>query len=361
MNAIAVAAVDGPNVHHLLKDMYPHDRVDYAKMREYLRSDADKRLGKSYDVEFAVLMQGQAVNSMTPSSVSARMTFVEYLTSAGWLVVEKDPPETYPFELIDANIMLANALVVPAQIVRDEMNGLAKLFEADASCELSSKTRENLRDAVTDLRVYRQMFTTRQWLALRASTSLMLATMNRPRVRRALVKLLFRAYGAVAEAQTKQDAYFEGIRSALIHYFESVDSWKGVDRKFLETREPQELLQMARRVEKEQSRALTKLRLERDVDSLLSEWVLGKVKPDLTKPPRHPAVTYLVGSDYRNFLPLAERMKRYGAQPVFVTFKGQLDRASPKTRQEVNAYPCIWLEQFLTGSSANSRKNGLVA
>jgi hypothetical protein len=360
MNAIAVAAVDGPNVYHLLKDLYPQDRVDYAEMRKHLCSDAVKRLGEDYDVEFAVLMQGQAVNSMTPSSVSARMTFVEYLTSAGWLVVEKDPPESYPFELIDANEMLANALVVPAQIVRDEMHGLAKLFEADASCELSSNTRENLRDAVTDLRVYRQMFTTRQWLALRASTSFMLATMNRASSRRALVKLLYRAYGAIADTQTKQDSYFSGIRTALIHYFENVDAWKGVDRKFLETREPQELLQMARRVEKEQSRALTKLRLERDVDSLLSEWVLEKIKPDLTKPPRHPAVTYLVGSDYRNFLPLAERMKRYGAQPVFVTYKGQLDRANTKTRQEVNAYPCIWLEQFLTGS-ARSRKKGLVA
>lgn len=364
MNGIAVAAVDGPNVHHLLKELYPTDRVDYAAMREHLRADATKRLGKDFVWESAVLMQGQAANSMTPDSVAARMTFVGYLTGAGWPVVEKDPPESYPFELIDANERLKQAMIVPAQITRDEMLGLARYLESDARGKLSDEARENLRAAASELKVYRQMFDSKQWIALRASTSLLLVTMNRPSSRRALVKLLFRTYQSIAEAQAKQDTYCEGIRTALTHYFESFGEWGGVDRRLLETCEPQELLQLARRVENEQNKALTALRYERDVDSLLSEWVLAKVKPDPTKPPRHPAVTYLVGSDYRNFLPLAERMKRYGAQPVFVTFRGQLDRANSKTKQEVSAYPCIWQEQFLVGSNAKnvkSRKNGLVA
>ncbi len=351
MSAIAVAAVDGPNVHRLLKDLYGNQRVDYASLRQHLRSDAQERFGGRFDWRAAVLLQGQAVNSMTPDSIAARMAFAEYLAGAGWPLIEKDPSGDYPFELIDANRLLKRAMTVPAQITRSE------LLELGARGRFSDEDLGNLREATSELKAYRQTFTARRWLMLRA----IIATLSALKSRRTLVKVLARTYGSIAQMQAKQDVYYAGIRSALAHYFENFEVPDGASRQYLDACEPQELMRLARRVEKEQSTMLTALRHERDVDALLSEWVLEKIKPDPTKLPRHPAVTYLVGGDYRNFLPLAERMKRYGVQPVFVTFERQLDQASLRTRQEVGVYPCIWLEQFLVKPTDKDQDNGLVA
>lgn len=84
-----------------------------------------------------------------------------------------------------------------------------------------------------------------------------------------------------------------------------------------------------------------------DIDADLSSWVLTQVKPDgVGGLSDLPAVVYLVGADFNNFLPLAERLKRYGAQPVLITVKGKLDQLNRQTRRGMELYDVVFIEDI---------------
>lgn len=352
MSTLVIIAVDGPNVHHQQREFYGKDvKLNFGRLREALALDATTHgpFGSEVELRTAVFQQGQAARQQTEDSIASRERFQGYLRAAGWEVIEQ-LAQDYPIELAELHALLAESLVVTGEKVVSDIEAASKCLEV-VDGRLGKLEEEQLlnvfRDAAADLaQVYSPYYRLTTRLRLRWSLRFLCANLRWPAFRRRLEDLLVRAWSEIGQAERGQADYTQHVRSALGVALESPVRWTHPQLDVADLSDQKVVLAASVAVDV-LAQDLKKLRVARDVDQLLGDWVVQQVRPDMGKPARLPATVYLVGNDYRNHLPLAERMQRYGVRPVLVVFKSHLKSANPNTQEQVARYPTLWLDSYI--------------
>lgn len=357
MRPQAVIAVDGPNVLVTMGKLFGREaKLDHFALKAALLEDAHERLGTDdFKTKAAVFLQSHGQDGPT----EGRARFEGMLSGSGWKVFTK-PPADYPVDLVAVSRGLDEALGTRGyQAIREVKRALRELDAArDAECDCIADTAAStLRESVDTLtKVYAIHYNLPTRMVLRVVLPLLVRLTRFKKPRSLLEELLVKAWSNISQAERGQAEYTQRVREHLAVAYASQLGWSGRERDV--QADPYEmpiaqLMDRAHRVRKELAAQRDELHRAGDVDDILSDWARRQVKPDPKRDPMLPAVVYLVGNDYRNHLPLAERLRRYGAQVVLVLQPCHLARTSVDKQSEVSRYPLIRLDTFVDVGCSN--------
>ncbi len=351
MCAQAVIAVDGPNVLVTMGKLFGREaKLDHFALKAALLEDARTRLGTDeFKTKAAVFLQSHGQDGPT----EGRARFEGMLSGSGWKVFTK-PPVDYPADLVAVSRGLDDALGTRGyQAVREVKRALRELDAArDAECDCIADTAvSTLRESVRTLtKVYAIHYALSTRMVLRVVLPLLVRLTRFKRPRSLLERLLIDAWSNISQAERGQAEYIQRVREHLAAAYASQLDWPSKERDV--QADPHEmsnamLMDRAHRARRALAAQRDELHRAGDVDDLLSTWTRSQIMPALNGAPNLPAVVYLVGNDYRNHLPLAERLRRYGAQVVLVLQPCHLARTPVDKQSEVGRYPLIRLDTFV--------------
>ncbi len=328
----ALAALDWPNLEVFLERHA--QTVNFGYLRDALELDAARRL----DVSPAAMSFEARVFSYEDKALTSQLR--EEMSGAGWEVFAKPRQER------TAKLIAETAAYMRLYEFFHQPSHMRSLDLRDADPSLVEDRQLIYEQALLILRVYADsgLLERRHIRSIRSRTHGGLALRDEHEAARLLetcrdVNELLLSYEWLARRSE-----FESIVTSL----KATSRYrKHVQIDDVKTMPDEELALMIRGLMHRVQRVYRRTHHLADIDLDLTDWVNQHFLHD--DPLEGEAVVYLIGGDFRNHLPAAERLKdRYGVEPILVMMREQYANTRPATRRALDAYQQFWLDGFVS-------------
>ncbi len=308
-----IVAGDWPNLAHGIQETFPDRYILNEVVLRFIREDALARFGNGIElcVEAAMFRMTQLENVDTEHD--------RRLQNQGWEVIKKmNPPP--PLELMAATQRLEDVLSLPEHRLFSDLLEL-KVYDPAAREPLKQmvETVLALPDGESDYKLQKTLRKLRP---------------ERRQLGKRQVRIEARSH--LIEALTQKYS-----RSSLIVLQAAIEAVYASDTGLL-TMQPglqsgrySETIRLGNRLLEDAKKALKQSHVATDIDTLLSVWVAEKILQ--YRELDELCLVYLIGNDMRNYLVVAERMKRYGVATIFIGFGSKFDQMHPELQKKMHA------------------------